>query len=70
MAKIMTTGLLPRKAPRERTTRASVDEELDEELDQGPGVLTNLHAFAAETARVQGLLSQAEPVRGQSAPGR
>ena len=47
-------------------TRASVDEE----VDQGPDVLANLYALAAAKARAQGLLSAAEPVRGQSTRGR
>ncbi|MDQ0775676.1 hypothetical protein QF026_004142 [Streptomyces aurantiacus] len=66
MAKITTTHLLTREPPRERMSCPLTDEE----LDQGPDVLANLYAPAAERARAQGLLSAAEPVRGQSTRGR
>ncbi|MCX4906751.1 hypothetical protein [Streptomyces sp. NBC_00878] len=39
-------------------------------LDQGPDVLANLYALAAEKIRARGLPSLLEPVPGQSARGR
>ncbi|MPY62338.1 hypothetical protein [Streptomyces spongiae] len=42
----------------------------DEELDQGPDVLANLYALAAEKVRARGQLPPPEWVRGQSARGR
>jgi len=64
-----------RLAERVAATREVLRERMgcpltDEEFDQGPDVLANLYALAAEQARVQGLLSASERERGQSAPGR
>ncbi|GCB48083.1 hypothetical protein [Streptomyces sp. NL15-2K] len=62
MAEIMTTDRLGGSA-----ARCPLN---DEELDQGSDVLTKPYALAGVKIRPQGLLSPAEPVRGQSARGR
>ncbi|MFJ9589233.1 hypothetical protein [Streptomyces acidicola] len=61
-------------AERVVATRETLRERMgcllsDEEFDQGPDVLTNLYAPAAEKIRAQGLLPRPELVRGQSARG-
>ncbi|MEV0223387.1 hypothetical protein [Streptomyces sp. NPDC050704] len=77
MAEITTTAPLAarqltadRLAERVAATREALRERMgcpltDEELDQGPDVLANLYALAAEKIRTQGLLSPSEPVRGR-----
>ena len=62
-------------AERVAATRKVLRERLgctltDEEFGQGPDVLANLYALAAEKVLVQGLLPPPDPVRGQAAPGR
>ncbi|MGW0824874.1 hypothetical protein [Streptomyces sp. NPDC002845] len=56
----------PREVLRERMGCSLTDEE----FDQGPDVLANLYALAAEKIRAQGLLPRSEPVCGRSARGR
>ncbi|MFF4526424.1 hypothetical protein [Streptomyces bluensis] len=71
-AQQLTAGQL---AERVAATRETLRERMgcpltDEELDQGPDVLANLYALAAEKVRAQGQMPPPEWVRGQSARGR
>jgi hypothetical protein len=82
MAEITTTDHLALQqftadqlAERVAATRGALRERMgcpltDEELDQGPDVLVNLYALAAEKIRAQGQLPPPEWVCGQSARGR